>query len=76
MRILGTFSEIAVSRGYRVFVMALTICTEKMTVMVSEFPKDSRKSLFAGDVRQDITNNLRHRKCVRFEMSINTYLEE
>ena len=32
--------------------MALTICTEKMTVMVSEFPKDWWKSLFAGDVRQ------------------------
>ena len=45
-------------------------------MMVSEFPKDSRKSLFAGDVRQDITNKLQHRKCVRLEMSINTYLEE
>ena len=26
-------------------------------------------------VRQDITNKLQHRKCVRLEMSINTYLE-
>ena len=25
---------------------------------------------------EDITNKLRHRKCVRLEMSINTYLEE
>ena len=43
--------------------------------MVSEFPKHSRKSLFADGIRQDITNKLRHRKCVRLEMSINTYLE-
>ena len=43
--------------------------------MVSEFPKHSRKSLLADGVRQDITNKLRHRKCVRLEMSINTYLE-
>ena len=42
---------------------------------VSEFPKHSWKSLFADGIRQDITNKLRHRKCVRLEMSINTYLE-
>ena len=42
---------------------------------VSEFPKGSRKSLFADGIRQDITNKLSHRKCVRLEMSINTYLE-
>ena len=45
-------------------------------MMISEFPKHSRKSLFAEGIRQDITNKLRHRKCVRLEMSINTYLEE
>ena len=27
-------------------------------------------------IKKDITNKLRHRKCVRLEMSINTYLEE
>ena len=41
--------------------------------MVSEFPKHSQKSLLADGIRQDITNKLRHRKCVRLE--INTYLE-
>ena len=44
-------------------------------MIVSEFRKDSLKSLFTDCVRQDITNKLRHRKCVRLEMSINTYLE-
>ena len=43
--------------------------------MVSEFPKHSWKSLLVDGVRQDITNKLQHRKCVRLEMSINTYLE-
>ena len=43
--------------------------------MVSEFPKHSQKLLFADGIRQDITNSLRHRKCVRLEMSINPYLE-
>ena len=43
--------------------------------MVSEFSKHSRKSLLADGIRQDITNKLRHRKWVRLEMSINTYLE-
>ena len=27
-------------------------------------------------IKKDITNKLRHRKCVRLEMSINTYLED
>ena len=44
-------------------------------MMVSEFSKHSRKSLLADGIRQDITNKLRHRKWVRLEMSINTYLE-
>ena len=39
----------------------------ELTVMVSEFPKHSRKSLYADSIRQDITNKLRHRKCVRLE---------
>ena len=39
------------------------------------FPKHSRKSLFADGIKQDITNKLRHRKCVRLEMSITRYLE-
>ena len=43
--------------------------------MVSEFQKHLQKSLFANGIRQDITNKLRHRKCVRLEMSINIYLE-
>ena len=44
-------------------------------MMVSEFPKHSRKSLFADDSGQDITNKLGHRKCVRRVQQINTYLE-
>ena len=43
--------------------------------MISEFPKHSRKSLFADGIRQDITNKLQHRKCVRRVQQINTYLE-
>ena len=44
--------------------------------MVSEFPEHSRNSPFAEDINEDITNKLQHRKGVRLELSINTYLEE
>ena len=45
-------------------------------MMVSEFLEHSRNLPFAEDINEDITNNLRHRKGVRLEMSITTYLEE
>ena len=45
-------------------------------MMVSEFPEHLWNSPFALGIKKDITNKLRHRKCVRLEMSINTYLEE
>ena len=30
----------------------------------------------ADSIKYNITNRLQHRKCVKLEMSINTYLEE
>ena len=39
MRILRTFLEIAVAGGYRLFVMVLTMCTEKLSVMEERISK-------------------------------------
>ena len=43
--------------GYRLFVMVLTMRAEQLTVMVSEFPEYSRKSLIMSSKTSQTSYN-------------------